>query len=129
MDVERAGELQQLPNAARFGVGDPMVEDDAGGDIARLLPDLGEVFLEVVGDRQRLIELESLLQPLAFVALRVEAAECFTRSSRRSGANGSRLSIGTAWPKAATQWRAQGLWHHSSRATPPRFLHSLSITR
>ena len=72
VDLECAGERHELPDAARFGVGDPVVEDDAAGDVARLLPELGEVFLEVVGRRQRLVELESLPQPLAFVALRVE---------------------------------------------------------
>ena len=52
VDLQRAGELHQLSDAARCGVGDPEVEDDATGDLARLLPDLGEVFLEVVRRRQ-----------------------------------------------------------------------------
>ena len=48
VSLERACELHKLFDAARFGVRDPVFEDDAAGDIARLLPDLGEAFLEVV---------------------------------------------------------------------------------
>ena len=41
VDLERACELPQLFDAARFGVGDPEVKDDAGGSFSRLLSDLG----------------------------------------------------------------------------------------
>ena len=70
--LQCACELHELFDTAGFGVCKPVIEDDAGGDFARLLPDLGEVFLEVVGRGQRLVESESLLQPLAFVAFRIE---------------------------------------------------------
>jgi hypothetical protein len=69
------GEPHELLDAARFNCY-PAIEDDAARDLARLLPDLVEVFLEVVGRRQRCFEYECLLQPLAFVAF-------FSRSFRR----------------------------------------------
>ena len=74
---ERACELQELFDAARFGIRDPVIEEDAAGDFARLLPDLGEVLLEVVGRGQRLVELESFLQSLAVATFRVEVFGTF----------------------------------------------------
>ena len=70
--LQCAGKLHQLPDPAGCGGGDPAVEDDAGGGLVLLHPDLGEVFLEVVGRGQRLVQLEGLLQSLAFVAFRIE---------------------------------------------------------
>ena len=67
-----AGERHQLPDPAGCGGGDPAVEDNAAGGLVRLLPDLGEVFLEVVSRGEGLIQLEGLLQSLAFVAFRIE---------------------------------------------------------
>jgi len=50
--LKGTGELHQRPDSTRFGIGDPEVEDDAGDRLVRLLPDLLQVFLEVVGRRQ-----------------------------------------------------------------------------
>ena len=67
-----AGERHQLPDPAGCGGGDPADEDDAAGGLVRLLPDLGEVFLEVVSRGEGLVQFEDFLQSLAFVAFRIE---------------------------------------------------------
>src|ERR1700729_4369460 len=51
---------------------DPVREKSTGERLARLVPELPQVFLQVVGRRQRLVQLQGLLQTGRLVASGVE---------------------------------------------------------
>src|SRR5262249_36545556 len=64
---ERLGHLLEDPDPRRLGPADPPVEERGGEPLPRLLPEPPEVLLQVVGRRQRLVELQRLVQPLLLV--------------------------------------------------------------
>src|SRR6516165_8276408 len=72
MRVQRLGHLEEHVDSRRLGTSDPVVEKQSGVLPARLLPELSEVLLHVVGQRQGLVQPQGLPQACSLVPLGVE---------------------------------------------------------
>src|SRR3974377_460377 len=69
MCIQRLGHLEKHVDSRRLRASDTVVEKQSGVVPARLLPELSEVLLHVVGQRQGLIQPQSLLQARSLVPL------------------------------------------------------------
>src|SRR5438270_13485384 len=79
-----ASKLLQHTYARRLGTADPIVEDSSSHGFVVLPPDLTQVFLEVVGDGQRSVESQGVLQALFFVALWIKILWVFKQQPTRA---------------------------------------------
>ena len=72
MCIQRLGHLHEHVYSRRLGPPNPVVQERGGEPLARLLPELPQVFLHVVGQRQGPVQLQGLLQALLLVPLGVK---------------------------------------------------------
>ncbi len=69
---ERVGHLAELPDSGSSSPSDPALEMPPGRLLVRLFPELPEILLQVVGGREWGVQVQSLLEPLALVAVRIQ---------------------------------------------------------
>ena len=67
VDGQGAGEAFNHGDARGFRPGNPPAQKRFGSLFVRLLPNLPQVLFEVVGDRQRLVQLQRFLQTAVYV--------------------------------------------------------------
>src|ERR1017187_5827672 len=82
--LQGTGELLEHGDLRRIGAANPSVQDSSSAGFVRLPPDLTQVLLEVVRDRQRRVELQGVLQALLFVAEGVEVFRVLEQQPKRA---------------------------------------------
>ena len=72
VSFEGGGKLLQHPDSGTAGASQPLSQDGAGLGFAPLHPDLAEILLEIVSDRQRFVDPQGAFETLGFLFLGVE---------------------------------------------------------
>ena len=72
MSAHRFREFLQSADSTRFGPLAPTIQEAARFEIGLLIPELTQVFFQIIRRRQRLIEFERFFEPFRFLLLVVE---------------------------------------------------------
>lgn len=70
MFAQRLGKLDERPDARRFRHADPALQHQLARPFVRVFPDLQQIPFQGVRLRQRAVQQQRFLQPLAFEATR-----------------------------------------------------------
>src|SRR5207249_2341317 len=82
--VQGGSELDEHADARGSSAGKPVTQNPPGGAQVGLVPNLPQVFLEVVGGGQRQVELERFVQTFPFVAFGIEVLRVLEQKPARS---------------------------------------------